>query len=356
MQTARRAAETVADCMETRANYLMVGGFVLILMFGLLGFVLWIAKFQFDTQFSRYDIHYEGSVTGLQVGSPVRYRGVRVGEVIKVGLDPERPDRVFVTIEVDAKTPVRSDTVATMEIEGLTGGLYVLLRETTVDSPPLKALEGQRRPVIASQPSTLQQVIEGAPELVQKIDLLLARGADLLNDDNRAELSATLTNLRDITGAVAGRREDVVELIADAGATMEHLRGAASALEDMAGTLKTDGTKLVQRLDGTLTAIDLMATGIDNSVTTTATDARALIAELRGTAKNFSAMSGELKDLVSENREGIRDFTSTGLSELTVLLIEMRELAIALNRVTTEIERDPARFFFGNQQQGYEAR
>ena len=342
--------------METRANYLFVGGFVIALALGLVVFVLWLAKFQFDVQFSRYDIHYEGSVTGLKIGSPVRYRGVRTGEVIDVGLDAERPDRVTVTIEVEAQTPVRSDTVATMEIEGLTGGLYVLLGETTSDSPPLEVQPGQRRPVIASRRSSLQQVLEGAPELVQKVDLLLARASDLLNDGNRAQIDGILEDLGAISGAVAAHKDDVGSLIADAGATMGHLRGAAGALEDMAVTLKSDGTKLVERLDGTLTSVDIMASSIDNSVTSTASEARALIADLRTTAKNFTSMSGELKNLVSENREGVRDFTSTGLAELTVLLVELRNLATALNRVTTDIERDPARFFFGNRQQGYEAR
>ncbi len=342
--------------METRANYLFVGGFVIALALGLVVFVLWLAKFQFDVQFSRYDIHYEGSVTGLKVGSPVRYRGVRTGEVIGIGLDGARPDRVTVTIEVEAQTPVRSDTVATMEIEGLTGGLYVLLGETTSDSPPLEIQPGQRRLVIAARRSSLQQVLEGAPELVQKIDLLLVRANDLLNDSNRAQIGGILESLSEISDTVAARKDDVGSLIADAGATMAHLRGAAGALEDMAVTLKSDGTKLVGRLDGTLTSVDIMASGIDHSVTATASDARALIADLRTTAKNFTAMSGELKNMVTENREGVRDFTSTGLAELTVLLVELRNLATALNRVTTDIERDPARFFFGNRQQGYEAR
>ena len=114
--------------METRANYLMVGSFVLVFSAGLLAFVIWLAKFQFDTEFARYDIHYAQSVTGLKVGSPVRYSGVGVGEVIELRLKPDDPSEVLITIEIDRTTPVRGDTTATLEIEGLTGGRYVLLR------------------------------------------------------------------------------------------------------------------------------------------------------------------------------------------------------------------------------------
>lgn len=342
--------------METRANYLMVGGFVLLLAAGLVAFVLWLAKFQFDVRFDRYDIRHDGSVTGLQVGSPVRYRGVRVGEVSEVALDPNSPDQVLVTVEIDARTPVRSNTTATMELEGLTGGLYVLLSGTTVDAPPLTTPPGRRRPVIASRRSSLQQVLEGAPELVQKVDLLLARAADLLNAENQANFSAILENSRAFTDELAKNREEIGGLLRDAGATMAHLRGAAGAIEDTADIFRSEGGKLVERVDGTLTAIDFMATGINRSVTDTAADAQALIGDLRSTAKNFSALSEELTETVAENREGVRDFTSTGLSELTVLLVKMQDLVGALNRVTTEVERDPARFFFGNRQQGYEAR
>ena len=100
--------------METRANYIMVGFFVLLLAFGLLGFVLWLAKFQFEQEFARYDIVFDSAVTGLNEGSPVRYRGVRVGEVISVDLDPDRPTAIRATIEVQKRTPVRADSASTL--------------------------------------------------------------------------------------------------------------------------------------------------------------------------------------------------------------------------------------------------
>ena len=213
--------------METRANYIMVGSFVLLLAFGLVGFVIWLAKFQFDVQFDRYDILYEGSVTGLRVGSPVRYRGVRAGEVIEVRLNPARPDLVAITIEVEAATPVRANTEATLEMEGLTGGLYVLLSGTTTDAPELEAGPEGPNPVIASRPSSLMQVLEGAPELLQKVDLLLARASDLLSDDNRAEISAMVSNLRAFTDGLAVHGSEFGGMIGDAGATLENLRGAS---------------------------------------------------------------------------------------------------------------------------------
>lgn len=342
--------------METRANYLLVGTFVLALTVGLVVFVVWLAKFEFDTVYARYDIRFTGSVTGLQTGSPVRYSGVRVGEVIDIRLDPDRPEEVLVTIEVDAQTPIRSDTVATLEIEGLTGGLYVLLSGTTLAAAPLEAKPGERRPVIKAEASTLQQVIEGAPELVQKIDLLLARSNDLLSGENRAHISATLANLDVFTTTLVENIDEMTALMRDASGAMTNLRGATAALEDLANQLKGDSRVLLARVNATLDAIETMAQQVDSSVVGLSGDTRGLIGDLRGTAKSLSAMSQELQAMIAENREPVRDFTATGLAEFSSLLIEMRELVIALNRVTTELNRDPARFFFGNQQEGYEAR
>jgi len=344
-----------ADPMETRANYLMVGTFVLALAAGLVVFVLWLAKFQFDTEFARYDIIYKGSVTGLRIGSPVRYSGVRVGEVIDIRLNSQQPDQVQITAEIDGTTPVRADSIATLEIEGLTGGLYVLLSGGAPEAPPLVAAPGQDRPVIAARTSTLQQVLEGAPELVQSVSLLLARANDLLSAENRAHIASSLGNLDQFTTSLAAHSGDIGLVLEDASATMANLRESTATLSDLAEALKSDSGKLVERADATLAAIGDMAGTVDVEISTTAGDARALIQDLRGAASRLSGVGKELQAMVAENREPVRDFSATGLSELTGLLVEMRDLVVALNRVTTEIQRDPARFFFGNQQQGYEA-
>jgi phospholipid/cholesterol/gamma-HCH transport system substrate-binding protein len=325
-------------------------------MVGLVVFVIWLAKFQFDTEFARYDIRFTGSVTGLGGASPVRYRGVRVGEVIDISLRPDRPEEVQVTIEIDSKTPVRSDTVATMELEGLTGGLYVLLIGKSPKAPPLTAAPGARYPVIASEASTLQQVIEGAPELVQKVDLLLARANDVLNPENRISLAHTLANIDAFTTILKDHSGEIGALIQNAGATMENVRNASANFEALAANLNESADRLVIRIDTTLVSIDGMAIGIARAVDDSAEDARALIGELRGTAQSLRKTSDEVHAMIAENREPLSDFTATGLNEFTGLLIEMRDLVVALNRVTTEIQRDPARFLFGDRQQGYEVR
>lgn len=340
--------------METRAHTVLVGSFVLLLMAGMVGFVLWLAKFQFDTELARYDILITGSVTGLNVGSPARYNGVRVGEVIDVALDPAAPDQVVVTIEIDAATPVKSDTTATLEIEGLTGGRYLLLRGGSADAGPPIVQPGRERPIIASSPSSLEQVLAGAPELVESVNLLLVRANDLLNDENRLAIASSFANMRDLTGLLVDRSEELALLIDDASGTMTNLRNASAAVETLAVDMQRDGVALVRQANATLSAFETTASAVDSAVADTAADAQKLIAEFGKTARALTVATEQIGAMVKENRRPISDFTGTGLYELSTLLIEMRELVVTLNRVTTEVQRDPARFLFGDQHQGYE--
>ena len=340
--------------METRANYIMVGFFVLLLAFGLLGFVLWLAKFQFEQEYARYDIVFESTVTGLKEGSAVRYSGVRVGEVISVDLDPDRPTAIRVTIEVQKRTPVRADSLATLELEGLTGGRYVQLYGGSPAAPPLEPPEGRKVAEIPAGHSSIEQVLEGAPEMLENANVLLLRAQALLSERNLQNIEKLIANLTEVTGAVAENRGNIDKLIGDAALTMENLREATGSLETMAASLDTNVQALTDRADSTLTAFEDLAGNVDREISLTGEDTRDLIASLQTTAGHLNGATTQLEAMISENREPIRDFTNTGLYELSNLLTEARELIVVLNRVTTEVQRDPARFIFGDQQQGYE--
>ena len=322
--------------METRANYLLVGSFVILIFAGTVFFVLWLAKFQFDQQFTRYDIEFEGSVSGMKVGSAVELNGIPVGEVIGIAIDPNDVEKVLVTIEVPADTPVREDTVASMEIKGITGGVAVQLSGGTQDSPPLRPGPGQKHAVITSKASALAEFLEGAPELMASLQTLVARAAILLGPENQAAFSRSLANISAFSGALAARGDDIELLISDASKTMTNLRTASEAMTGMAANAEA--------------AIGAIGSTVDEN----RSNVKGLVTDLRTTAQSMTSMSQEMEALVSENRPQLRDFTGEGLYELTNFMVEARALIDSLERVTTQVERDPARFLFGNQQQGYE--
>jgi phospholipid/cholesterol/gamma-HCH transport system substrate-binding protein len=78
------------------------------------------------------------------------------------------------------------------------------------------------------------------------------------------------------------------------------------------------------------------------------------VGDLRTTARSFARMATELEALARDTRQPMRDFTDQGLYEITAFFAEARLLVASLQRVAAMIERDPARFFFGDQTRGYE--
>lgn len=324
--------------METRANYILVGAFVLILFFGLIGFVLWLTRFQGEVVYDPYRIYFSGSVSGLQVGSRVTYRGVTVGSVRDIRIDPKNVDRISVMIEVQEDTPIKADTKASLQMEGLTGGVLVLLSGGSNEAPALKAVATTLPPVIQSQPSEIERLLQGAPTLVESIDVLVRQASDLLSPQNRAALTEMLENMRIVSAALAGQSGEIAGFIGNASQTMENLSAMSQSMTGLAKRLETDIPRTLDTLNRT------------------GADTHQLIAELRRTADAATRMSNEVAGLVAENRAPLRDFTNTGLYEIAYFVNELRTLVASLNRVTTEVGRNPAGFIFGNQQHGYEAK
>lgn len=330
--------------METRANYLMVGSFVLVLFVGVILFVLWLAKFQADQEFRRYDIFFSGSVSGLTKGSTVNYRGIGVGEVIDIRIDPEDVQRIQVTIEVSADTPIKTDTVASLQLQGITGGSVVALSGGSNEAGDLVPPPGRERPVIASEASGLEKLLEGAPELVESVDLLVRNANLLLSAANREAVGKVLQDVAVVSGVFAGRADDIDRALGDAAKTLESLRAASAAL-----------SVLATRLDRNLTSLMNQGTAALKSVESTAANTDELLQELGGTARSATEAADQMAGMIKENRIPIRDFMATGLYDAQTFISELRSLVNAMNRFAVELGRDPAQFIFGGQQRGYEA-
>lgn len=333
--------------METRANYLLVGGFVLVLLAGVMSFLVWLANAGDSTPQVRYDVYYEGSVTGLREGSPVRLNGVKVGDVVLVALDLQDPSRVRIGIEIADNIPVKEDTRASLELEGLTGGRYLLLTGSSPGSPVLKAKPGEPYPVIAANPSAFEQVLQDAPTILANINELLTRGNRLLSDQNLTNITNAFADLSVIVHTLSENSDRIDQILANVDATLASLKAASGAVEDFADVLQQDAGGLLQSASDALDNISELAARLNKAVDFTGADVRRLV-------NNISAAADQVSKMVAENREPLRDFTAQGLFELINFLAEARDLVANLRKITIEVERDPARFLFGDQQEGYE--
>lgn len=203
--------------METRARYALIGLFMLAVIAASFGFVYWLENKGGFSQREVYQVRFEGSVSGLLVGSAVLFNGIRVGEVTNLTLDPAAPQQVIATIAVDLNTPIRTDTQVGLETQGLTGGAAVTLRGGSGTSP-LVSGEGGAPPVIVAQQSASQDWTQAARDAFQRVDGILAENSEALHDAianidtfsdalarNSDKVDGILAGLERMTGGAAGK-------------------------------------------------------------------------------------------------------------------------------------------------------
>jgi phospholipid/cholesterol/gamma-HCH transport system substrate-binding protein len=317
--------------METRASYLIVGAFVLALIAGGFGFALWASRSALQDDSTYYYIYFNGAVTGLQNGSQVLLRGVPVGRVTDISIDEKDVELIQVTVALRPNTPIKTDTVAQLQMQGITGLSVVQLTGGTTSAPPLLPRPDKRRAVIPSRASSLERVFENVPEITASISALAMRANDLLNDENRRALGNVFNNLDILMSGLAASRGDLEKIVRDAPELIEAVTVLAVDLRKTAAQLTAD----VHRLSG---------------------ESGQTAAALTKTAQRFATLADEVQALAAENRASIRDFSHQGLYELSQFLADARILVSTLSRVAVQLERDPARFLFGDQQKGVEAR
>lgn len=315
--------------METKANYLTVGIFVLLLFLGGLGFAVWLAESNWDKKFDHYLLVFDGSVTGLSKDSSVRYNGVRVGSVDSVHLNDSDPSKVDVVIRVEEDTPVRADTVGSLAFEGLTGGRFVELTVGSRSADMPQKQSGERYPRLKTKASSLDQILQGAPDIMSAVSKVLNQAEKVFSDKNIAHISMLLEE-----GAYAAG----------------NVRDASAEFADLARDLRTETGNLTQQANTTLLAIEAFA----NSAESTSKSIEPMVQDFRQTAQSVRDVSGRLDRVIEQNSGPLNEFTSSGLVELSSLLAQLRSLTGNLNQMVIRIERDPAQFLLGDPQSGYE--
>jgi len=309
--------------METRGNYVMVGAFVLIVVTGVFVAVLWLARVEFTREFAFYDIFFEGSVTGLNDGAPVRYSGIQIGRVSAIQLDSD-PGRVHVTVQLRSGTVIKSDAAASLETQGLTGIAFIEITGGSQNAPPLVAHDGERYPVITAKRSRLQTVVADAPLVLQRAIAVADRLNEFLDETNEAAFTKTLDNIQRFTGALAERSGDINNVITEASAVMRDLRNSLARFDKVAGSFENAGNQATQTLR-----------------------------QLNESIRHLNEVAGHIDAMIQENRPGIKEATQTTVNSLNELLADARVLVGSLTRLSSEIERDPSRFLFGNNREGY---
>ena len=263
--------------MERDANYTAVGAFVILVvtMAGL--FVYWYTGAREQRDYHRYEIYFEGSVSGLAVGGQVRYLGVDVGRVVRMRVDPRAADRVQVIADIDSTAPISDRTLAKLSLQGVTGLLFVDLQQGRGGLNLTPAVASERYPVIRSVSSDFDVFLATLPDLAGRARELLIRLDSALSAQNTAALTQTLANLQQASAQLPGTVSDAGHLLAELRATAADIRGLDANVN---GTTERIGPNLARAVE-----------------------------RLRDTADNLASGSSRLDQMIAENRGDLRAFT-----------------------------------------------
>jgi len=312
--------------MEPKVNYILVGSFVAFLGAAVLIGILWLGKTDYRGTYDRYEAHMKESVAGLSVDSTVKYRGVDVGRVRAIALNPNNPEEVLLTMDIVRGTPIKNDTIAVLETQGLTGLATINLTGGSRDAPSLQAQEGQAYPVIKTGPSLffrLDEAVsrllseEGLAQLLVDLDSAAKGAAKVLDEDNRILLKRTIKDVSDVAQTIATHKAQIEQ----------SLNGAARSADNL--------VKLTASLNA---QVPTLLTGINKSVT-------ALEAATEELAKTSKAVG----TVVNEAKPELQQFTRRTLPEAGLLVTELRQLTSTLTRVARELEREPSSLMFGRK-------
>ena len=296
--------------METRSNYVMVGAVTLAMLVGLLLFVVWIAGLS-NKETRCYDIYFAQGVSGLNKGSSVTFSGVPVGQIQRVSLLPNRPEFVWVRIEVDDETPVLQGTTAQIKGVGFTGVSEIQLGGAVKGARPITQVGPQGCPVIPASSGGLGALLNSAPELIDRIQRLTERLTELLSDENQNAISDILENVDRSTKVLAERAPDLADAIGDARIAAKQAGIAAEKWGQVADTtnavLEENAKPAVENLNKA-------------------------IASVQRAAENLDAV-------MADARPGVQNFSKSTLPEANRLIRDLRELSQALKGVSERVEQ-----------------
>lgn len=339
--------------METKANYSIVGFFTVLVIIATFGFIYWMAEYGRGGPMAPLTIRIPGSANGLSVGSPVRFNGIQIGSVLSLSIDHDDPAFSVAETEVREDSPIRTNTKAVLEIQGLTGAAYVeLAGGVGGDSLFKKAQETGKPAMLVADQSSVTNLLATADKIMQKADTAIsdiqgfaadARGP-LTNTLRNAEkfsnaladnadgidtflksvsaLSDTVTGLSGRLDSTLAAAEDLLKavdrnkidkILANAQTVTGNLADASGkfgpAIDNVSQTVKTYN-EVGNKASGSIDKVNALIASVDSQkVGRIVDDVSVAVADARKAAADFQSVSAGVKDRKPDIDQAITDFT-----------------------------------------------
>lgn len=310
--------------METRAHFVLIGAFVMAALAAAALFAVWISGSQFSRNYETYDVLFVGAVNGLGQGGEVRFNGIKVGEVVKLSLDPNDPNNVVARVHLDPQTPVREDSIATLQFQGITGVTFIQLRAGSPNKPFMRRGPNGQPPVIRTERTALDELFQGGQDLVVQASETMRQINRTLGDENQARVAHILENIDKLTTQLADEK----------GVVPAAKRAFAS-------------------VDKAAISIEAAARDLDSAVRTLNRDLPKITSDASELVARGGKMAGQAQ-IALENLNGVLTQANTDLAPAATRAVERFAVAAGdlqgligrLQALAIDVEQDPSRFVY----------
>ncbi len=299
--------------MENRSNNFLVGSVVLALLFALAGFTAWLANAGGSDRVE-YDIFFKQSVEGLNKGSAVLFSGVPAGQVQEIALWAPDPEFVRVRIEVEGNIPILQGTTAAIGGVGFTGVSQIQLDGAVKGAPPITDEGPAGRPVIPTRLAGIGELLNNAPQLLERLSTLTERLTELADDRNQQSLANILDNVEGLTGTLARNGPQMEQALAEARVAAQQAGNAAEEIGKLAAT--------------TNNLLD--------------TEGRPMVADLRRAVGSAERSIATLESAIQDARPGLQAFSERTIPEANALIRDLRRSATTLSNVADRLDQQGA--------------
>ena len=314
------------NIMNNKVNYTLVGLLVLLGLTMILAFSYWLLKPTADEKTKQYIVYFDESVLGLNIDAPVKYRGITVGKVNRLKINPNNSEQVEVLVTILRTTPVKVDTAAKLTAQGITGLSYINLSMGGNFSKTLTKLEGAQYPVIKSMPSFFENFEKSLGSVSSNLSSTLVQTEKLLNDDNQEQVALLLKR-------TAGFMDRLERLLDDK--TIESLHNSAQNVESVSA--KVD--KVIPNID----------TFIDKSVKWEENIHKSMDS-IMVSYLGITLSMDEIRRAISSGEFNIKEITSDLVPTMNNTLLDMQDVMIKFQNTLNQYDRSPSDILYKQEE------
>ncbi|MDD2652670.1 MAG: MlaD family protein [Sulfurimonas sp.] len=312
--------------MNNRVNYSLIGFLMLFAISLMLGFGYWLLKPAKEIEMRTYAIYFEESVLGLNLDAAVKYRGISVGKVTQLSINPKNSQEVMVLVSILKSTPIKSSTRAQLTSQGITGLSYINLSFSDDSAEELKRTKGEDYPVIKTIPSLLIKIENSLGDITLQLSETLKNFNVLLRDKNQEEVTLLLKNSALFVSKLNSLLDDK---------TAESLKQTIKNLENSSAKLDAMMPRIAKLIDNSIVWEDRIAGSFASIM------------------QSYIGIRGAMDTINNAVKSGdfnFKEMTSELLPTMNNTLLEMQTLMIKIEETLKKYERSPSDILFLQEQ------